>query len=106
MLIIRGVNVFPSQIEAALALEKRLAPHYVLELRRPDRLDELDVVVETRPSAGGKPPSEERAELERKAEHLIKAYVGVTTSVRVVEPGTIERSQGKAKRVLDLRPKA
>jgi phenylacetate-CoA ligase len=105
MLIIRGVNVFPSQIEAALALEKRLAPHYVLELRRPDRLDELDVVVETRPSTGGEPPAEELAELERKAEHLIKAYVGVTTSVRVVEPGTIERSQGKAKRVLDLRPK-
>jgi phenylacetate-CoA ligase len=105
MLIIRGVNVFPSQIEAVLALEKRLAPHYLLELRRPDRLDELDVVVETRPAAGGKPPAEELAELERKAEHLIKAYVGVTTTVRVVAPGTIERSQGKAKRVLDLRPK-
>ena len=57
MLIIRGVNVFPSQIEAVLAQEKRLAPHYVLELRRPDRLDELDVVVESaaerrRPAAG------------------------------------------------------
>jgi phenylacetate-CoA ligase len=47
----------------------------------------------------------EMAELERQAEHLIKAYVGVTTRVRVVEPGTIERSQGKAKRILDLRPK-
>ena len=105
MLIIRGVNVFPSQIEAVLALEKRLAPHYQLELRRPDRLDELDVVVEARPTADGKPPAEELAELERKAEHLIKAYVGVTTSVRVVEPGTIERSQGKAKRVIDLRAK-
>ena len=50
MLIIRGVNVFPIQIEAVLAQEKRLAPHYMLELRRPDRLDELDVVVETRPT--------------------------------------------------------
>jgi phenylacetate-CoA ligase len=105
MLIIRGVNVFPSQIEAVLAQEKRLAPHYMLELRRPDRLDELDVVVETRPAPGGKLRAEEVAELERKAEHLIKAYVGVTTSVRVVAPGTIERSQGKAKRVLDLRRK-
>ena len=104
MLIIRGVNVFPSQIEAVLAQEKRLAPHYVLELRRPDRLDELDVVVETRTSAG-QLPAMELAELERQAEHLIKAYVGVTTRVRVVEPGTIERSQGKAKRILDLRPK-
>jgi phenylacetate-CoA ligase len=105
MLIIRGVNVFPSQIEAVLAQEKRLAPHYVLELRRPDRLDELDVVVETRSGAGGQLPATELTELERQAEHLIKAYVGVTTRVRVVEPGTIERSQGKAKRVVDLRPK-
>jgi phenylacetate-CoA ligase len=105
MLIIRGVNVFPSQIEAVLAQEKRLAPHYVLELRRPDRLDELDVVVETRPP-GGKLAAADLVELERKAEHLIKAYVGVTAKVRVVEPGTIERSQGKAKRVHDLRPKA
>jgi phenylacetate-CoA ligase len=105
MLIIRGVNVFPSQIEAVLAQEKRLAPHYVLELRRPDRLDELDVVVETRSTAGGQLPATELTELERQAEHLIKAYVGVTTRVRVVEPGTIERSQGKAKRVIDLRPK-
>ena len=105
MLIIRGVNVFPSQIEAVLAQEKRLAPHYVLELRRPDRLDELDVVVETRTNSAGQLPAMELAELERQAEHLIKAYVGVTTRVRVVEPGTIERSQGKAKRILDLRPK-
>jgi phenylacetate-CoA ligase len=47
----------------------------------------------------------ELAELERQAEHLIKAYAGVTTRVRVVGPGTIERSKGKAKRILDLRPK-
>jgi phenylacetate-CoA ligase len=105
MVIIRGVNVFPSQIEAVLAKEEKLAPHYVLELRRPARLDELDVVVETRKSWGGKLTTAEQAELERKAEHSIKAYVGVTTRVRVVEPGTIERSQGKAKRVIDLRPK-
>jgi len=105
MLIIRGVNVFPSQIEAVLAQQQQFAPHYVLELRRPERLDELDVVVETRPSLGGKLAAAEQTALERKTEHLIKAYVGVTTRVRVVEPGTIERSQGKAKRVLDLRAK-
>jgi phenylacetate-CoA ligase len=105
MVIIRGVNVFPSQIEAVLAKEQKLAPHYVLELRRPARLDELDVVVETRKSWGGKLTAAEQSELERKTEHSIKAYVGVTTRVRVVEPGTIERSQGKAKRVIDLRPK-
>jgi phenylacetate-CoA ligase len=105
MLIIRGVNVFPSQIEAMLAQQQQFAPHYVLELRRPERLDELDVVVETRPALGGKLAAAEQTALERKTEHLIKAYVGVTTRVRVVEPGTIERSQGKAKRVLDLRAK-
>jgi phenylacetate-CoA ligase len=105
MLIIRGVNVFPSQIEAALAREERLAPHYILELRRPDRLDELDVVVELRAAFAGRLNSQEITELERRAEHLIKAYVGVTTKARVVAPGTIERSQGKAKRVVDLRPR-
>jgi phenylacetate-CoA ligase len=104
-LIIRGVNVFPSQIDAVLAQEKPLALHYVLELRRPDWLDELDVVVETRTNPALQPPALPLAELERQAEHPIKAYVGVTTPVRVVEPSTIERSQGKAKRILDLRPK-
>ena len=100
MLIIRGVNVFPTQIEAALAHEEQLAPHYVLELRREGALDALDVLVETRIGAAG-----DAADLAGRAEHLIKAYVGVTTKVRVVAPGTIERSQGKAKRVIDLRPK-
>jgi phenylacetate-CoA ligase len=105
MLIIRGVNVFPSQIEAVLTQEKDLAPHYVIELRRPDRLDELEVVVETRAALAGRLSTAQHDALGRKAEHLIKAYVGVTAKVRVVEPGTVERSQGKAKRVLDLRSK-
>ncbi|MEA2775001.1 MAG: phenylacetate-CoA ligase, partial [Acetobacteraceae bacterium] len=105
MLIIRGVNVFPSNIEAVLAKEEKLAPHYLLELRRPGSLDELDVVVETQTALAGKLDSAELEALERRAEHLIKVFVGVTTRVRVVEPGTLERSQGKAKRVLDLRPK-
>ena len=105
MLIIRGVNVFPSNIEAVLAKEERLAPHYLLELRRPSNLDELDVVVETRPALAGKLSGTELAGLEQKAEHLIKVFAGVSTKVRVVEPGTLERSQGKAKRVLDLRSK-
>jgi phenylacetate-CoA ligase len=105
MLIIRGVNVFPSSIEAVLAKEDSLAPHYLLELRRPASLDELDVVVEIRAGLGGKLGSVELRALEQRAEHLIKVYAGVTTKVRVVEPGTLERSQGKAQRVLDLRPK-
>jgi phenylacetate-CoA ligase len=103
MLIVRGVNVFPSQIEAVLAKEARVAPHYRLELRRPGRLDELDVVVEAR----GAGTEAERAGIApgiaESVEHLIKMYVGVTTRVRVVPPGTIERSEGKARRVVDLR---
>ncbi|WP_428491912.1 phenylacetate--CoA ligase PaaK [Rhodopila sp.] len=105
MLIIRGVNVFPSNIEAVLAKQDELAPHYLLELRRPGSLDELDVIVETRASLAGKLSAAELATLEQQAEHSIKAFAGVTTKVRVVEPGTLERSQGKARRVLDLRPK-
>jgi phenylacetate-CoA ligase len=105
MLIIRGVNVFPSQIAAVLAEEECLSSHYLLELRRPDRLDELDIVVELRASLAGKLNGDEIAERERKAEHLVKAYVGVTAKARIVPPGTLERSQGKAKRVVDLRPK-
>jgi phenylacetate-CoA ligase len=105
MLIIRGVNVFPSNIEAVLAREANLAPHYLLELRRPGSLDELEVLVETRSALAGKLSGAELAAMERRAEHLIKVFAGVTTKVRVVEPGTLERSQGKAKRVIDLRPK-
>jgi phenylacetate-CoA ligase len=102
MLIIRGVNVFPSQIEAVLAEEKEFAPHYILVVTRPDRLDELEVIVETRT---GLEPDAAKVLADR-AVHLIKARVGVTTAVRVVAPGAIERSQGKAKRVIDKRPRA
>ncbi len=105
MLIIRGVNVFPSQVEAVLGREPQLAPHYLLEVRRPHSLDELDVLVEMRPELSGKLSTEETAALAKTAEHLIKSYIGVGTNVRVLEPGTIERSQGKAKRVIDRRPK-
>jgi phenylacetate-CoA ligase len=103
MLIIRGVNVFPSQIEAVLAKDERLLPHYVLELRRPERLDELEVVVELRAAFAGKMSGAEIDEAGRNVEHLIKSYVGVTAKARIVPPGTIERSQGKAKRVIDFR---
>jgi phenylacetate-CoA ligase len=86
-------------------MEDALAPHYVLEVRREGPLDALDVVVETRPELARKLDAEQHAALAHKAQHLIKSYVGVTATVRVVEPGTIERSQGKAKRVIDRRPK-
>ncbi len=105
MLIIRGVNVFPSQIEEILLKQQRLAPHYVLEVSRDGHLDDLDVVVERRPEMPGPLSVAASSALAQDVERLIKGYVGVTTKVRVVEPGTVQRSQGKAVRVIDKRPK-
>jgi len=105
MLIIRGVNVFPSQIEELLLKQSDLAPHYVLEVRREGRLDDLDILVERR---SGTAPSLSVATItaiEQDMERQIKGYIGVTTRVRVVEPGTVQRSQGKAVRVIDKRPR-
>ena len=90
MLIIRGVNVFPSQIEELILKHPGLAPHYVLELSKDGPLDHLTVVVEGSSDAASA------------LAHAIKAYVGITVDVRI---GTIERSIGKAKRVIDKRPK-
>jgi phenylacetate-CoA ligase len=102
MLIIRGVNVFPSQIEEILLANDRLSPHYVLEVRRDGHLDDLDVLVERRVEM----PAEVKVAVEQDLERSIKGYIGVSTKVRVVEPGTVQRSQGKAVRVIDKRPKA
>ena len=105
MLIIRGVNVFPSQIEELLLKQAKLSPHYVLEVRRDAHLDDLDVVVERRPEIPGPLSVAARTAIEQDVERLIKGYVGVTTKVRVVEPGAVPRSQGKAVRVIDKRPR-
>ena len=103
MLIIRGVNVFPTQIEELITRQPNLVPHYVLEVRREGRLDEISVIVEARPdTALGAAEREAEA---RQLEHQVKSYVGVSAAVQVVDPGKVERSQGKAKRVIDLRPK-
>ncbi len=95
MLIVRGVNVFPSQIEELILREPTLAPHYVLELTREGRLDCLTVRVEAR----GAPDAEVAGALQQR----IKDLIGVAAEVAVVDPGAIERSQGKAKRVIDKR---
>ena len=104
MLIIRGVNVFPSQIEELILKERMLSPHYVLEVYRREHLDTLDVVVEVRPEPGAHDDRAKQACATRLA-HAVKAYVGVSVRVRLAEVGEIERSVGKAKRIIDMRPK-
>jgi phenylacetate-CoA ligase len=104
MLIIRGVNVFPTQVEDLILKQPELTPHYLLEVTRPQHLDELTVHVEMGPDlAAGSQDS--RHEAARKLEHNVKAYIGVSATVRLAIPGGIERSLGKAKRVVDRRPK-
>ncbi|HEV8644453.1 MAG TPA: phenylacetate--CoA ligase PaaK [Burkholderiales bacterium] len=105
MLIIRGVNVFPSQIEELLLKQVDLAPHYVLEVRRDGHLDDLDVLVERRAGTAAPLSVATITAIEQDMERQIKGYIGVTTRVRVVEPGTVQRSQGKAVRVIDKRPR-
>ncbi|WP_284619110.1 phenylacetate--CoA ligase family protein [Aquabacterium humicola] len=102
MLIIRGVNVYPSQIEAVLLTLPALSPHYQLVVERDGKLDRLTVQVEAQPGVA----AEGFEALARGAAHHIKSTVGVSTTVEVLTPGTLPRSQGKAVRVRDLRPKA
>jgi phenylacetate-CoA ligase len=104
MLIIRGVNVFPTQIEEMILKQPALAPHYVLEVSREQQLDRLDVIVEIKPEAHAL-GSVEREAAAKKLQHDIKSFIGVTTHIRVVDIGSVERSIGKAKRVIDKRPK-
>jgi phenylacetate-CoA ligase len=101
MLIIRGVNVFPTQIEELLLKLAGLAPHYQLELTRAAHLDELAVRVECQPEVAA--DAALRVRLEQQLEGSIKAMIGISTQVRVCDPGTLARSGGKAQRVLDRR---
>lgn len=101
MLIIRGVNVFPSQIEELLLRTSGLTPHYQLELTRQGHLDALAVHVECAVSISGSPEQRERAA--RELAHHVKNNIGISVTVRIQEPGAVERSAGKAKRVVDRR---
>jgi phenylacetate-CoA ligase len=102
MLIIRGVNVFPTQVEAVLANYSDVEPHYLIVVDRKDNLDTLEVWVEM----SEKLFSDEVKAIERAREritHDVESMLGVGVAVKLVEPKSIERSQGKAKRVLDKR---
>ncbi|GJE00694.1 phenylacetate--CoA ligase PaaK [Methylobacterium isbiliense] len=102
MMIVRGVNVFPSQIEEAILKVPALSAHYQIVLTREARLDAMTVTVEIRPDADA---PEVREAAGGRLAHLIKDTIGVTASVAVLDPEAIERSLGKAKRVIDRRPK-
>jgi phenylacetate-CoA ligase len=99
MMIIRGVNVFPTQIEELILKQPALAPHYQLEITRPKALDELTVIVERAPGTGAVDAESASAALARH----VKDLIGVTAMIRVMPSGSIERSLGKAKRVVDKR---
>jgi phenylacetate-CoA ligase len=97
MLIVRGVNIYPSSVEHVLLGAGGVAPHYRLIVERPGPLDEL--ILECEPDRAGADPGALRARLER----LLREHTGLRITVRVAEPGTIPRSEGKAVRVIDRR---
>lgn len=94
MLIIRGVNIFPRQIEELILADAALTPHYRIDVRRNGALDELSLTVECN---GATETASQRLA------HVMKAKYGITTKVVVERPGTLPRSEGKAKRVFDHR---
>jgi phenylacetate-CoA ligase len=101
MIDLRGVNVFPGQIEAIALQIPQLSPHFDLQLTRPRRLDELTVRIEARTGVSTVDGEQAARELARQ----IKTQIGCTVLVSLVASGTIERSTGKMKRLYDLRDK-
>jgi len=102
MLIVRGVNVFPSQIEEALLRVEGTAPHYLIEVDRPGALDEVTVHVEVRPQDFSD-RMDKMQSLRDRIDREIQSVTGIRVEVNLVEPQSLERSMGKAKRVLDHR---
>lgn len=102
MIILRGVNVFPTQIEEQILKCKGLAPHFQIELTNPGRMDNMTVHVECAPDHAD---SGARAAAAKELAHHIKSVVGVSTKIEVKDPGAVARSEGKAKRVVDNRSK-
>ncbi|MGO1068819.1 phenylacetate--CoA ligase PaaK [Lysobacter sp. CA199] len=102
MMILRGVNVFPTQIEEQILKCKGLAPHFYIELTRAGRMDDMVVHVECAQDMSG---ADARAGSAKELAHHIKSVVGVSTRIEVRDPSSVARSEGKAKRVVDNRPK-
>ena len=102
MIILRGVNVFPTQIEEQLMNIRALAPHFQIELSRPDRMDQMRIRTEV---AGTDISAQTRTDAAKQLAAAIKDSVGISASVDVGDVGAIPRSQGKAVRIIDTRPK-
>ena len=102
MIILRGVNVFPTQIEEALLACPGLAPHFQIELTKPDRMDQMRVITEASDAAMG---AEDRETARRTLAAAIKQSVGISVKIDVMDAGDVARSEGKAVRILDKRPK-
>lgn len=102
MMILRGVNVFPTQIEEQLLRCEGLSPHYYIELSREGRMDEMTLHVEALPDHAD---DASRAAQAAELSHHVKSVIGVSARVAVADPGNLERSQGKARRIVDKRPK-
>jgi len=102
MIILRGVNVFPTQIEEQLLAVREFAPHFQIELARDGRMDNMSVVVE---ALEGHSDNATRTHAAADLKHRIKSSVGISVAVRVADPGGVPRSQGKAVRIVDTRPK-
>ncbi len=103
MIILRGVNVFPTQIEEALMATQGLAPHFQIELSRPDRMDQMRVLCEC---ADASVSDATRQAAAKALAAQIKQTVGISIAVDVADVGGVPRSEGKAVRIVDNRPKA
>ncbi len=101
MIILRGVNLFPAQIEEIVLRTPGIAPHFQLRLTREGRMDHLTVRAEARPDAA----PEERTAAVGQIARCVKDGIGVSVAVEIVDPETLERSVGKIKRIVDARPR-
>jgi phenylacetate-CoA ligase len=101
MIILRGVNIFPTQIEEIVLVTEGVSPHFQLLLTRKDRMDQLTVLVEAEPAA----PAGRREPAAAVIAARVKDGVGINVAVEVLDPDTLERSMGKMRRVIDQRPK-
>ncbi len=101
MIILRGVNIFPSQIEEQILAQRELSAHFQIELSRQGRMDGMTVLVETTASCD----ETTRAAVAARLQKRIKQTLGISVATRIGNPGDVARSQGKAVRIVDLRPK-